>query len=179
MSRHSNRLLPSSELSFRFFPGYFDSTLSQAVALRCGNPSYTIPLMKRTKSPAPKFPSRSRKSATTIDEYLATVPEPQRTTLQKVRAAIRAAAPREAAEIISYRIPAFKYKQVLVWFAAFADHCSLFPTAAVIEQFKSDLKPYKLSKGTIQFPASKPLPAALVKKMVRARLAHIDSKQKR
>ncbi|HUK31685.1 MAG TPA: DUF1801 domain-containing protein [Candidatus Acidoferrum sp.] len=135
--------------------------------------------MKKTKSPARKRSAKSAKPHATIDAYLAAVPEPQRSTLQKVRAAIRAAVPREATEIISYGIPALKYKQVLIWFAAFADHCSLFPTAAVIEQFKSDLKPYKLSKGTIQFPANKPLPAALLKKMVRARLAQIDSKQKR
>ena len=135
--------------------------------------------MKKTKSPARKRSAKSAKPHATIDAYLAAVPEPQRSTHQKVRAAIRAAVPREATEIISYGIPALKYKQVLIWFAAFADHCSLFPTAAVIEQFKSDLKPYKLSKGTIQFPANKPLPAALLKKMVRARLAQIDSKQKR
>jgi len=131
------------------------------------------------KSPSRKRVPKSSKPPVTIDAYLATVPQPQRTTLQKLRSSIRAAAPREATEIISYRIPAFKYKQVLVWFAAFSDHCSFFPTAAVIEKFKSHLKPYKLSKGTIQFPIDKPLPAALVKKMVRTRLAQIASKPSR
>ena len=84
--------------------------------------------------------------------------------------------PPEATEIISYKIPAFKHKQVLIWFAAFSDHCSLFPTAAVIEEFKNELKGYTLSKGTIQFPIDKPLPAALVTKMVKARMAQIESK---
>ena len=68
----------------------------------------------------------------TIDEYLARVPEPARSTLSKVRAAISSAAPRQAKEVISYRVPAFDYKGVLVWFAAFSDHWSLFPKASVI-----------------------------------------------
>jgi uncharacterized protein YdhG (YjbR/CyaY superfamily) len=98
--------------------------------------------------------------------------------LNKIRAAIRSAAPREATETISYGIPAFKYNGVLVWFAAFSDHCSLFPTAAVIETFKNELKGFSISKGTIQFPTDKPLPAALVKKMVKARVAQIQSKKR-
>jgi uncharacterized protein YdhG (YjbR/CyaY superfamily) len=93
-----------------------------------------------------------------------------------MRAAIRSTLPREATEVISYRIPAFRHKQVLVWFAGFGSHCSFFPTAAVIEMFKDDLKRYTLSKGTIQFPLDKPLPAALIKKMVKARLAQVESK---
>ncbi len=114
-----------------------------------------------------------------VDEYLAGVPEPARGTLNKIRAAIRSAAPPEATEIISYRMPAFKYKGVLVWFAAFSSHCSLFPTAAVIEAFKSELKGYSTSKGTIQFPTDKPLPAALVRKIVKARVAQVESKKRR
>ena len=84
--------------------------------------------------------------------------------------------PAEATETISYGIPAFKYKKVAVWYAAFANHCSLFPTAAVIEVFKDELKGFPISKGTIQFPTDKPLPDALVKKMVKARLAQIEKK---
>jgi uncharacterized protein YdhG (YjbR/CyaY superfamily) len=68
---------------------------------------------------------------------------------------------------------------MIIWFAAFANHCSIFPTARVIEQFRNDLKPFIISKGTIQFPTDKPLPAALIKKMVKARLAQIDSKKRR
>lgn len=74
--------------------------------------------------------------------------------------------PKDATEVISYGIPAFKHKRVLVWYAAFADHCSLFPTAAVIEKFKDELKGFSTSKGTIHFPLSKPLPVALIKKIV-------------
>lgn len=116
-----------------------------------------------------------RKSAPkSVDEYLAGVPEPARGTLNTIRAAIRAALPSETSEIISYGIPAFKYKKVVVWFAAFSGHCSLFPTAAVIEAFKEELKGFSTSTGTIQFPTDKPLPSALVKKMVKARLAQIE-----
>jgi len=113
------------------------------------------------------------------DEYLAEVPEPARSTLEKMRAVIRSAAPKEATEAISYGMPAFKHKGTLVWFAAFSDHCSFFPTAAIIDEFKKELKGYTLSKGTIQFPVDKPLPATLVKKMVKARIAYIEGQKKR
>ena len=92
-----------------------------------------------------------------------------------MRATIRSVVPPETIEVISYRIPAFKYKGVLVWYAAFSDHCSLFPTNAVIEAFKDELQNYTLSKGTIQFPVDKPLPSALVKRMVKMRLAQINA----
>jgi uncharacterized protein YdhG (YjbR/CyaY superfamily) len=113
-----------------------------------------------------------------IDEYLARVPEPARSTLNKIRAVIRSVAPPEATEAISYGIPAFKYKGMLMWFAAFSKHCSLFPTAAVIEAFKKDLKGFTISKGTIQFPVDKPLSAALLKKMVKARIAQNEKKRR-
>jgi uncharacterized protein YdhG (YjbR/CyaY superfamily) len=133
-----------------------------------------------------KSPSRTRSSSTkssnipkTVDEYLAAVPEPARSTLNKVRAAVRSVVPAETVEVISYGIPAFKFKKVLVWYAAFSDHCSLFPTASVIEQFKEELKDYRVSKGTIHYPVDKPLPATLLKKMVKARLAEIEGKKRR
>ena len=115
----------------------------------------------------------------TVDEYLARVPEPARSTLQKIRVAIRSAAPPGATEGISYGMPMFKHKGVLVWFAAFANHYSLFPTAGVIAAFQNELKAFHTSKGTIQFPVDKPLPAALVKKLVKARLAQIENKKGR
>jgi len=106
-----------------------------------------------------------------VDEYFAGVPEPARSTLHQMRAAIRSAVPPEATEAISYRIPAFKYNGPLVWYAAFSDHCSLFPTAAVIVAFKKELKGYTTSRGTIHFPLDKPLPTTLLKKLVKARVA--------
>ena len=129
---------------------------------------------KRSSTAKPK-PTVAPK---TIDDYLAGIPEPAHTTLQKVRAAIRSAVPHGATATISYKIPAFKHGGVIIWFAAFANHCSVFPTARIIEMFKDELKPYTISKGTIQFPTGKPLPAALIKKMVKARLAQIASKKR-
>jgi len=135
--------------------------------------------MKKAKSAKRRSSKKASGAPENVDEYLARVPEPARSTLNKIRAAIRSAAPAEATEAISYGIPAFKYKGVLVWFAAFSDHCSLFPTAAVIETFKNELKGFSTSKGTIHFPTDKPLPAALVKKMVKARVSQIESKKER
>ena|SRR5438270_1299775 len=135
--------------------------------------------MKKEK-PGNRRPAAKGKGAPkNVDEYLASVPEPARDTLSKMRAAIRSVVPEEANEIISYGIPAFKYKQVLVWYAAFSAHCSLFPTASVIEAFKHELKGFSTSKGTIQFPTNKPLPTALIKKLVKARVAQIESKKRR
>ena len=118
----------------------------------------------------------------TVAAYLAAVPEPARSTLEKVRLTIRAAAPAGTTEVISYNIPAFriddpKHKGILVWYAAFSDHCSLFPRVSVIEKFKKELKDYRLSKGTVHFPVDKPLPAALLKKMVKARLAEMGEEK--
>jgi uncharacterized protein YdhG (YjbR/CyaY superfamily) len=107
-----------------------------------------------------------------VEAYLDNVPEPARTTLKKVRAMIRAAAPKEATEAISYKIPSFHFKGALVWYAAFKKHCSFFPMdLSLREEFGEQLKKCKTSKGTIQFPVDMPLPEALVKKIVKARVA--------
>lgn len=116
----------------------------------------------------------------TVEEYLAGVPEPARSTLIKIRAMIRSAAPPEATEAISYGMPTFKYNGSLLAFAAFSRHCSLFPMSlSVIDKFKSELKSFQTSKGTLQFPMDKPLPAALVKKLVKARVAEKERKARR
>lgn len=105
-------------------------------------------------------------------------PGARRTTLNKLRASIRSAVPPEATEGISYGMPAFKYKGSLVAFAAFSNHCSLFPMSlAVMDAFKKELKAFDTTKGTIHFPMDKPLPAALVKKLVKARIAEKDRKK--
>ena len=112
-----------------------------------------------------------------VEQYLARVPEPARSTLQKVRAAIRAAVPAEATEVISYGMPAFHYKGALVAYAAFKKHCSFFPmNASLIEALGEELRGYRTSKGTLQFPQDKPLPVSLVKKMVKARVAENKAK---
>ena len=115
----------------------------------------------------------------TIDEYLLRIPEPARRTLKKVRAAIRSVVPPEATETISYRIPAFRYNGVLVWFAAFSGHWSLFPTSAVFEEFKEELKEYATSRGTIRFPLGKPPPIDLIRRIVKARVIQNEGKKRR
>jgi uncharacterized protein YdhG (YjbR/CyaY superfamily) len=121
-----------------------------------------------------------RRAPKDIDEYLAGVPEPACSTLNKIRAAIRSAVPPEATEAITYGIPTFKYKGSLLAFAAFKNHCSLFPMSmAVIAAFKNELKGFHTSKGTIQFPQDKPLPAALLKKLVKARIAQNEERTRR
>ncbi len=115
-----------------------------------------------------------------VDEYLAKVPEPARSTLNKIRAVIRAAVPPDATEAMSYGMPAFRYKGTLVGFAAFSNHCSFFPMSpAVIEAFQNELKGFETSKGTIRFPVDKPPSAALLKKLVKARLAEQEAKKRR
>jgi uncharacterized protein YdhG (YjbR/CyaY superfamily) len=110
-------------------------------------------------------------AAKDVEKYIEQAPEPARSRLQEMRGVIREAVPAEAVEIISYKIPAFRLKKVLVWYAAFAEHCSLFPTAAVIEEFRGELGGFTVSKGTVQFPLDKPLPTALIKKIVEERVA--------
>src|SRR5207247_8479910 len=127
--------------------------------------------MKKVKPDKRRSAARVSGAPKNVDEYLAGVPEPARSTLNKVRAAIRTDVPPVTTESISYGMIAYKHNGVLVWYAAFSNHCSLFPTGAVIEAFKKELKGFSTSKGTIQFSTEKPLPAALVKKMVKARVA--------
>ena len=114
-------------------------------------------------------------SVQTVDDYLATLPEDARATLEKLRKTIKAAAPK-ATEGISYQMPMFKHHGMLVGFAAFKDHCSFFPGAKPVATFKDELKDYKTSKGTIRFPIGKPLPAALVKKIVKARIEENETR---
>jgi uncharacterized protein YdhG (YjbR/CyaY superfamily) len=117
--------------------------------------------------------------AKTVNDYLLRIPEPARTTLKKVRAVIRSVAPSEATEGISYGIPTFRYKGMLASFAAFSNHCSLFPGAGPTIEFKNELKSFQTSKGTIRFAPNKPFPAALLKKLLKARIAENERKKGR
>jgi uncharacterized protein YdhG (YjbR/CyaY superfamily) len=106
-----------------------------------------------------------------IDTYLAALPEEQRSALEKLRATIREAAP-EAVEVLSYGVPAFKQRQVLVSYGAAKKHCSFYVmSTAVVDAHKPELSGYKLGKGSVQFTPESPIPAPLVTKLVRARLA--------
>jgi uncharacterized protein YdhG (YjbR/CyaY superfamily) len=109
-----------------------------------------------------------------VEDYLAGLPEKPRAALETLRRAIRAAVP-EATEGIAWQMPAFRaHDRWLVGYAAFRDHCSFFPMSTrVLETFAAELEPYSTSKGTIRFSTDHPLPAALVKKMVQARVEEV------
>ncbi len=117
---------------------------------------------------------------TSVEDYLAALPEGSRAALEKLRTTIKTAAP-EATETISYQMPAFKdHGRILVYYAAFKDHYSLYPASnAVMEVLGEELKPYFSGKGTIRFDADKPLPVALVEKIVKARLEENAARRKR
>ena len=107
----------------------------------------------------------------TIDEYLAALGEDKRAALEKLRKTIRAAAPK-AEECISYQLAAFRQNGMLVAFGATANHCAFYlMSSSTVEAHKDELKDYDTSKGTIRFQADKPLPVALVRKLVKARIA--------
>jgi uncharacterized protein YdhG (YjbR/CyaY superfamily) len=105
-----------------------------------------------------------------MNEYIAAFPKDVQKTLQGLRAAIRAVAP-EAGETIRYGIPTFVLHGNLVHFAAYKKHIGFYPASSGIEAFKKELSAYKTSRGTVQFPIGKPLPLALIKKIVRFRVA--------
>ena len=107
----------------------------------------------------------------TVDEYLARVSDDKRVALQKLRKAIKAAAPR-AEECISYQLPAYRLNGMLVAFGATANHCAFYPmSASTVAAHREELKDYDTSKGTIRFQPDDPLPASLVRKLVKARIA--------
>jgi len=124
------------------------------------------------KKPTEKTAGKTTSKAVDVDAYLRKVPEPARTTLEKIRATIRSVVPPDATEALSYGMPAFRYKGALVAYAAFKNHCSFFPMqASMIDEMRDELKNYRTAKGTLQFPLDKPLPATLVKRLVKARIA--------
>lgn len=105
----------------------------------------------------------------TIDEYHAAFPNEIRDKLETMRSIIKTAAP-EADEVISYNMPAFRLHGILVYYAAYKEHIGFYPTANPIKVFKAELSKYKTSKGAIQFPLDKNLPAPLIKKVVKFRV---------
>src|SRR6185436_3178244 len=111
---------------------------------------------------------KSMKGPATVDEYIEALPEKERTVLGNLRKTIKTLAPK-ADEMISYGIPGYKYHGMLVYFAAFKKHCSFFPGGSTMlsKEMEAEIKPYKTSKGTLQFTVEKPLPTTLVKKIVK------------
>lgn len=113
----------------------------------------------------------ARAKPRSIDEYVAALPVESRAALEQLRRAIRAAAP-NAEECISYGVPGFRQKRMLVGFGATARHCAFYlMSATVLDRFAAEVAKYDTSKGTIRFPPDRPLPGALVKKLVKARVA--------
>ena len=113
-----------------------------------------------------------------VEEYISWFPEETQKIMEQMRVIIKEAAP-EAAEIISYAMPAYQFKGVLVYFAAYAKHIGFYPIGLGIAKFKEELIDYKTSKGTVQFPLSKPLPSVLITRIVRFRVAENLEKAKK
>lgn len=105
------------------------------------------------------------KPAANVDEYINQFPAATQTKLRQLRKTIRAAAPK-AEEVISYGIAGYKYLGVLVFFAGFTNHVSVYPAPRKAPEFKKELDAYKVGTGTVQFPLDKPIPLDLVKRIV-------------
>lgn len=119
----------------------------------------------------------AKKSARDVDAFLAAVPEEARGTLEKLRKTIRAAVPK-ATEGIGYGIPTFYHQGPLVGYAASKNHCGFYVMSpAVMDAHRDELKPYDTATATIRFPHNKPLPAALVTKLVKARIAENEARR--
>jgi uncharacterized protein YdhG (YjbR/CyaY superfamily) len=112
---------------------------------------------------------KSMKGPETVDEYLAELPEKERVVLSNIRKTIKATAPK-ADEVIGYGMPGYKYHGMLVYFAAFKNHLSFFPGSSALELLGEEVKKYQTSKGTLQFTVDKPIPATLIKKIVKHRM---------
>lgn len=118
------------------------------------------------------------KKYSTVDEYLSDLPENTRTILEGLRKTIKQVVPK-AEEVISYNMPAFKQGSLLVFYAANKEHTGFYPTPGPLKAFAEELAAYKSSKGAVQFPYDKKIPAALVKKMVQYRLQEVEAKAKK
>jgi uncharacterized protein YdhG (YjbR/CyaY superfamily) len=101
-----------------------------------------------------------------VEVFLSSQPEKVRNILEIIRATIKATVP-DATELISYQMPAFKFHGIIAWYAPFKNHYSLFIRPVVMEAFKEELKPYKLSKSAIRFPFDHPVPVELITRIVR------------
>jgi uncharacterized protein YdhG (YjbR/CyaY superfamily) len=126
-----------------------------------------------------RMKSTATNGSAAVDEYFANVPAGARKHLSALRRAIRQVVP-EAEEVISYKIPAFKFHGMLVYYAAFRNHIGFYPTSSGIGEFKKDLAEYKTSAGAVQFPMDRPLPLDIIVRIVKFRAAeNLERKHRR
>lgn len=116
--------------------------------------------------------------ATDVPAYIADFPPSTRILLKQMRALVKKTIPKGTEEVISYGIPGYLYKGMLVYFAGYDKHIGFYPGAATIAHFKKELVGYKLSKGTVQFPLDKALPVGLITRMIKSRVASNEAKDK-
>jgi uncharacterized protein YdhG (YjbR/CyaY superfamily) len=121
--------------------------------------------------------NKSMKNFHDVDEYLSALPKTARTALERLRRTILQAAP-QAEEVLHYKMPAFRHNGMLVWYAAFNKHIGFFPRASAIAAFKDKLAGYKTSKGAIQLPIDKSIPAGLIKKIVKFRVKENEEQRR-
>ena len=115
-----------------------------------------------------------------IDAYLAAAAEPARSMLVEIRALVRGIVPPETVEVFSYGMPGFRYKGALLWFGAFKSHCGFYPgSPPMLKSLAQELKSFKTSRGSVQFPFGRPLPRELIEKIVRLRVAENEAREKR
>ena len=115
------------------------------------------------------------KASASVNEYIATADPQAKKALREIRKTIKSAAP-DAEEVISYQIPGYKYHGMLVFFAAWKNHISLYPAPWGADSLKKEMAAYDGSKGTIKFPLDKPMPLTLIKKMVKYRVKENEMK---
>jgi uncharacterized protein YdhG (YjbR/CyaY superfamily) len=129
-----------------------------------------------TKRPRHRIPASENNGAAAVDAYIAAQPETVRRMLIEMRAIIRSAA-KKAEERISYGMPAFYQGGPLVFYAAFKAHIGLYPLPSGVEAFEAELAAYRKTKGSIHFPLDEKLPTALIKRIVKFRLAEAGAKR--
>ena len=120
----------------------------------------------------------AKTNSKSVDDYIASQPKAVQGVLQRVRSAIRKALP-DAEEVISYQIPAFRlHRRIVIFFAAWKEHYSIYPALEVAAAFKDELVRYKVSKGTIRFPLSEPVPVKLIERIAKFRAKIVAERQK-
>jgi uncharacterized protein YdhG (YjbR/CyaY superfamily) len=133
----------------------------------------------KTKSPHGRRNSSTNKTASSgVDTYIKSFPKDVALKLQSIRGVIRKNA-KDAEEVLSYQMPAYKLNGMLVYFAAFKNHIGFYPFSSAIKFFKKDLVKYKTSKGTVQFPLDRSLPLPLIRKIILFRVKENLNKKKK